>query len=30
MTVYITQEMRGRDITDATSFGDVEILLPAK
>ncbi len=29
MTVYITQEMRGRDITDATSFGDVEILLPA-
>ena len=29
MTVYITQEMRGRDITDATSFGDIEILLPA-
>lgn len=29
MTVFITQEMRGRDITDATSFGDVEILLPA-
>jgi|TARA_R110000823_G_scaffold43041_1_gene112401 hypothetical protein len=29
MTVYITQEMRGRDITDATSFGDVEILVPA-
>ena len=30
MTVYITQEMRGRDITDATSVGDGEILLPAK
>ena len=29
MTVYITQEIRGRDITDATSFGDVEILIPA-
>jgi len=29
MTVYITQEMRGRDITDAASFGDIEILLPA-
>ena len=29
MTVYITQEMRGRDITDATSFGDIEILVPA-
>ena len=29
MTVYITQEMRGRDITDATSFGDIDILLPA-
>tara|TARA_R110000782_G_scaffold237137_1_gene323253 strand:- start:269 stop:598 length:330 start_codon:yes stop_codon:yes gene_type:complete len=28
MTVYITQEMRGRDITDATSFGNIEILLP--
>ena len=30
MTVYIVQEMRGRDITDAASFGDLEILLPAK
>lgn len=30
MTVYITQEMRGRDITDATVFGDLEILLPAQ
>ena len=29
MTVYITQEMRGRDITDATSFGNVEILISA-
>tara|TARA_R100000234_G_scaffold120090_2_gene105331 strand:+ start:4233 stop:4568 length:336 start_codon:yes stop_codon:yes gene_type:complete len=29
MTVYITQEMRGRDITDATSFGDVVVLVPA-
>jgi|TARA_R100000655_G_scaffold26313_2_gene54195 hypothetical protein len=27
VTVYIIQEMRGRDITDATQFGDVEILL---
>jgi hypothetical protein len=30
MTVYIVQEMRGRDITDAASFGNLEILLPAK
>jgi hypothetical protein len=30
MTVYITQEMRGRDITDATAFGELEILLPAE
>tara|TARA_R100001244_G_scaffold57213_1_gene48555 strand:+ start:2075 stop:2410 length:336 start_codon:yes stop_codon:yes gene_type:complete len=30
MTVYIVQEMRGRDLSDATSFGDLEILLPAK
>ena len=29
MTIYITQEMRGRDITDATSFGDIEILISA-
>lgn len=28
-TVYITQEMRGRDLSDATTFGDLEILLPA-
>ena len=28
MTVFITQEMRGRDITDAVSFGDVEIIIP--
>ena len=30
MTVYIIQEMRGRDITDAATFGNLEILLPAK
>jgi hypothetical protein len=30
MTVYITQEMRGRDLTDATTFGDLEILIPAE
>ena len=30
MTVYITQEMRGRNLSDATSFGDLEILIPAE
>ena len=30
MTVFIVQEMRGRDITDASEFGDLEILLTAK
>tara|TARA_R110000744_G_scaffold1956_1_gene7603 strand:- start:234 stop:566 length:333 start_codon:yes stop_codon:yes gene_type:complete len=30
MTVYITQEMRGRDITDAISFGDIEVLTLAE
>lgn len=30
MTVYITQEMRGRDLSDATTFGDLEILIPAE
>ena len=30
MTVFIIQEMRGRDISDASEFGDLEILLPAK
>jgi hypothetical protein len=30
MTVYIVQEMRGRDISDAASFGDLEICIPAK
>jgi len=29
MTVYIVQEMRGRDLSDAVKFGDVEILIPA-
>jgi hypothetical protein len=29
VTVYITQELRGRDVTDATEFGDLEILIPA-
>jgi len=30
MTVYIVQEMRGRDVTDATNFGDLEILITAE
>lgn len=30
MTVYITQEVRGRDLSDALSFGDLEVLIPAK
>ena len=30
MTVFIIQEMRGRDISDASEFGDLQILLPAK
>jgi len=30
VTVYITQEVRGRDITDAVAFGDLQILVPAK
>ena len=30
MTVFITQELRGRDITDASEFGDLEILISAK
>ena len=30
MTVYITQEIRGRDLSDALEFGDLEILIPAK
>ena len=29
MTVYIVQELRGRNFADATSFGDCEILLTA-
>jgi len=29
MTVYIVQEMRGRNVTDATNFGDLEILITA-
>jgi hypothetical protein len=29
VTVFITQELRGRDVTDATEFGDLEILTPA-
>jgi hypothetical protein len=28
MTVYITQEMRGRDISHAFEFGEVQTLLP--
>lgn len=30
VTVYITQEIRGRDLSDALVFGDLEILIPAK
>lgn len=30
VTVYITQEMRGRDLSDALRFGDVVTILPAK
>jgi hypothetical protein len=30
VTVYITQEVRGRDLTDALGFGDLDILVPAK
>ena len=30
MTVYITQEVRGRDLSDALSFGELDILIPAK
>lgn len=30
MTVYITQEVRGRDLSDALAFGDLDILVPAK
>ena len=29
MTVYITQEVQGRDFSDALSFGDIEVLVPA-
>lgn len=30
MTVFITQEVRGRDLSDALEFGDLDILVPAK
>ena len=30
MTVFITQEVRGRDLTDAIQFGDLQVLVPAK
>lgn len=29
MTVYITQEVRGRNFEDAMTFGDLEVLVPA-
>ena len=29
VTVYITQEVRGRDLSEALVFGDLEILVPA-
>jgi hypothetical protein len=28
MTVFITQDVRGRDFTDARSFGDIVFLVP--
>ena len=28
MTVYITQEVRGRDLSDALEFGELDILIP--
>ena len=28
MTVFITQEVRGRDLSDALGYGDLEILIP--
>jgi hypothetical protein len=30
VTVFITQEVPGRDLSDAASFGELVILLPAK
>jgi hypothetical protein len=30
VTVYITQEVPGRDLSDALVFGDLDILLPAR
>lgn len=30
MTVFITQEVRGRDLTDASLFGTLDVLVPAK
>ena len=30
LTVYITQEVRGRDLSDAAAFGELDILVPAK
>ena len=30
MTVFITQEVPGRDITNASEYGDLQILIPAK
>jgi len=29
MTVYIVQELRGRDLSDASQFGELEVLIPA-
>src|SRR5690606_23005204 len=28
MAVYITQDMRGRDVSDAAAYGDLEIIIP--
>jgi hypothetical protein len=30
MTVFITQELRGKDLTDAIAFGSLEIILAAE
>jgi hypothetical protein len=30
VTVYITQEVKNRDLSDAVAFGELDILVPAK
>ena len=29
MTVYVVQEMKGRDLSDAARYGDLQLILPA-